>query len=139
VQWSLQEGDIIATLNEAAQTEASRFDGCDVLETDVSPTLLEAQAGHDRYRDVHEVEQDFGTMQTGLLEVRPICVRQAPRTRAHVAEAGSFLLTAGNLVRCCSIRRATCARTRGMSSRPYSMAFWRGLKARISSVETPAS
>jgi transposase len=45
---------------------------------------LEAQAVHDRYRDVHEVEQDFRTMQTGLLEVHPICVRQAPRTRAHV-------------------------------------------------------
>lgn len=39
---------------------------------------------YDRYRDVHEVDQDFRTMQTGLLEVRPICVRQAPRTRAHV-------------------------------------------------------
>ena len=30
VPWSWQEGDIIATVNEAAQTEASRFDGCDV-------------------------------------------------------------------------------------------------------------
>lgn len=47
-------------------------------------TLLEAQAVHDRSRDLHEVEQDFRTMQTGLLEVRPIFVRKAPRTRAHV-------------------------------------------------------
>ena len=84
VQVSLQEGDIIATVDEAAQTEASRFDGCYVLETDVPQTVLTAQAVHDRYRDLHEVEQDFRTMKTGLLEVRPIFVRKAPRTRAHV-------------------------------------------------------
>ena len=47
-------------------------------------TVLEAQAVHDRYRDLHEVEQDFRTMKTGLLEVRPVFVRKAPRTRAHV-------------------------------------------------------
>ena len=47
-------------------------------------TVLEAQAVHDRYRDVHEVEQDFRTMKTGMLEVRPVFVRKAPRTRAHV-------------------------------------------------------
>jgi hypothetical protein len=45
---------------------------------------LEAQAVHDRYRDVHAVEQDGRTMQTGLLEGRPVFVRTAPRTRAHV-------------------------------------------------------
>src|SRR5438552_3743292 len=84
VQLSLQEGAIIVTVDEAAQTEASRFDGCYVLETDVPQTVLEAQAVHDRYRDLHEVEQDFRTMKTGLLEVRPVFVRKAPRTRAHV-------------------------------------------------------
>ena len=47
-------------------------------------TVLEAQAVHDRYRDWHEVEQDFRTMKTGRLEVRPVFVRKAPRTRAHV-------------------------------------------------------
>ena len=84
VQLSLHEGAIIATVDEAAQTEASRFDGCSVLETDVPQTVLEAQAVHDRYRDLHEVEQDFRTMKTGLLEGRPVFVRKASRTRAHV-------------------------------------------------------
>jgi hypothetical protein len=50
----------------------------------VPQTLLEAQAVHDRYRDLHEVEQDCRTMKTGLLEVRPIFVRKAPRPRAPV-------------------------------------------------------
>ena len=84
VQLSLQARDIIATVAEAAQTEATRFDGCYVLETDVPQTVLDTQAVHDRYRDLHEVEQDFRTMKTGLLEVRPIFVRKGPRTRAHV-------------------------------------------------------
>lgn len=47
-------------------------------------TVLEAHVVHDRYREWHEVEQDCRTMQTDLLEVRPVFVRTAPRTRAHV-------------------------------------------------------
>ncbi len=62
----------------------AQFDGCYVLETDVPQTVLGAQAVHDRYRDLYAVEQDFRTMKTGLLEVRPIFVRKASRTRAHV-------------------------------------------------------
>src|SRR6266446_6470490 len=103
VQLSLQERDIIVTVDEAAQTEASRFDGCYVLETDVPRTVLEAQAVHDRYRDLHEVEQDFRTMKTGLLEVRPVFVRKAPRTRAH----GLVTMLALKVVR--AMRRALVA------------------------------
>jgi transposase len=84
VHVSLDEGRLRATLDPAAQGETAVLDGCYVLETDVPQTALDAQAVHDRYRDLHEVEQDFRTMKTGLLEVRPIFVRKAPRTRAHV-------------------------------------------------------
>jgi hypothetical protein len=84
VQLSLQEGAIIATVDEAAQTAATLLDGCSVLETEVPPTVLEAQAVHDRYRELPEVEQDFRTRKTDLLEVRPVFVRKAPRPRAHV-------------------------------------------------------
>jgi transposase len=84
VQVSLHEGQLTATLDTTAQAEAAQLEGCYVLETDVPQTALDAQAVHDRYRDLHEVEQDFRTMKTGLLEVRPIFVRKAPRTRAHV-------------------------------------------------------
>jgi hypothetical protein len=44
---------------------------------------LAAHAGHDRSRDVPAVAPDVRTKQTGLLEGRPVCVRHAPRTRAH--------------------------------------------------------
>jgi hypothetical protein len=84
VHVSLHDGRLMATLDTAAQAEAAVLDGCYVLETDVPPTALDAQAVHDRYRDLHAVEQDFRTMKTGLLEVRPSFVRKALRTRAHV-------------------------------------------------------
>jgi hypothetical protein len=58
--------------------------GCYVLETDVSPALLDTHTAHDRYKDLAHVEHDFRTMKTGLLEVRPIFVRKESRTRGHV-------------------------------------------------------
>lgn len=47
-------------------------------------TLLQAHAVHDRSRDLHAVEQDVRPRKRGLLEVRPVFVRKAPRTRAPV-------------------------------------------------------
>src|SRR5207253_6181913 len=84
VHVALHEGRRVATLDTAAEAEATVLEGCYVLETDVPPTALDAQAIHDRYRDLYAVEHDFRTMKTGLLEMRPIFVRKARRTRAHV-------------------------------------------------------
>ena len=84
VQVSLQAGDIIATGDAAAQTAATRCEGGDVLETDGPQTVRDAHAVHDRDRELHEVEHDFRTMKTGLVEGRPIFVRTASRPRAHV-------------------------------------------------------
>ncbi len=84
VHVSLHEGRLLAPLDTAAQAEATVLDGCDVLATDVPQIALDAQAVHDRYRDLYEVEHDFRTMKTGLVEVRPLFVRQAARTRAYV-------------------------------------------------------
>src|SRR4029077_10405261 len=78
VQVSLDEGQLTATLETTVQAEAAQLEGCYVLETDVSQPALDAQAVPDRYRDLHEVEQDVRTMKTGLF------VRKARRTRAHV-------------------------------------------------------
>jgi hypothetical protein len=82
VSW--HDGRLRATLDPAAQAEATVLDGGSVLETAVPQTALDAQAVHDRSRDRYEGEQDFRTMTTGLLAGRPILVRHAPRPRAHV-------------------------------------------------------
>lgn len=84
VTLALHERELTLTLDEVAQGAVAELDGCYVLETDVPRAVLEAQAIHDRYWALQEVEHDFRTMKTGLLEVRPIFVRKAQRTRAHV-------------------------------------------------------
>ena len=47
-------------------------------------TVADAKTVHDRYKDLALVERAFRNMKTGHLEVRPIYVRDADRTRAHV-------------------------------------------------------
>ena len=40
-----------------------------------------------RYRDLQKVERDFRTLKTSFLEIRPIFLRKAERTKAHVLVA----------------------------------------------------
>lgn len=70
--------------NEAALEQASRLDGCYALKTDVGCEVSDAETLHARYKDLAEVEQAFRTMKTGHLEIRPVYVRSAAHTRAHV-------------------------------------------------------
>jgi transposase len=84
VSLSLKEREIVCTIDEAAKTDAALLDGCYVIETDVSKTIMEGQAVHDRYKDLQQVERDFRTLKTAFLEVRPIYLRNAARTKAHV-------------------------------------------------------
>ena len=71
-------------IDEEAQREAALLDGCYALETDVAQQKLSAEEVDARYRDLQRVERHFRTMKTTLLEVRPIFVRKATRTRGHV-------------------------------------------------------
>lgn len=72
------------TLNSDALAEASKLDGCYVLETDVPGTVMDKETVDSRYRDLQKVERNFRTMKTGLLQVRPIYLRNGERTKAHV-------------------------------------------------------
>lgn len=58
--------------------------GCYVVTTDIPSASMTAQQVHDSYMDLQNVERDFRTIKTGLLEVRPIFVRKESRTRGHV-------------------------------------------------------
>jgi len=103
VQVSRHAGPLMATRDAMAHAAATPLEGCDVRETDVSPTALDAHTVHDRYRDLQAVAQDFRTLQTGLVEVRPIGVRHASRPRAQVW----VTMVAWNVVR--AMRRALVA------------------------------
>jgi len=54
------------------------------LTTSVSTGEMSKESVHARYKDLAMVEAAFRTCKTGHLELRPIYVRKAERTRAHV-------------------------------------------------------
>ncbi len=60
-----------------------QLDGCYVVESDLPTEVASPQQVHDRYVGLTEVERDFRTIKTGLLELRPVFVRKATRTRGH--------------------------------------------------------
>jgi transposase len=71
-------------IDEPAKQDAELLDGCYCIETDVPSQHLSKDEVHDRYKDLQQVERDFRRLKTGFLEVRPVFVRKAPRTRGHV-------------------------------------------------------
>jgi transposase len=62
----------------------SCLDGCYVLKSDVPKEAASAEQLHARYKDLGRVEEAFRTMKTSHLEIRPVYVRTAAHTRAHV-------------------------------------------------------
>jgi Transposase DDE domain len=83
VELTAAERTITLTINEDAQTEAAKLDGCYVLKTDLTSAQAPKEMVHDRYKELASVEQAFRTCKTAHLEVRPIFLRREARTRAH--------------------------------------------------------
>jgi hypothetical protein len=54
-----------------------------VLKTDLTPQQAHKELVHDRYKALASVEHAFRTCNTAHLEVRPIFLRRAARTRAQ--------------------------------------------------------
>jgi transposase len=79
-----EEGKISCVIDQSAMQSNALLDGCYCLETDLAREQMQATAVHARYGDLQKVERNFRTMKTGLLEVRPIFLRNAARTKAHV-------------------------------------------------------
>jgi transposase len=78
-------GRVIALqIDGPAKQNAELLDGCYCIESDVPSVHLTKGDIHERYKDLQKVEQDFRRLKTTFLEVRPIFVRKAPRTRGHV-------------------------------------------------------
>lgn len=75
---------VVVEVDEEYLRELSELDGCYALKTDLPAKKATKEIIHARYKDLGLVEQAFRTMKTGLLEVRPVFVRNAARTRAHV-------------------------------------------------------
>jgi hypothetical protein len=67
-----------------ALAEMEKLDGCYVLKTDVAKKDADKETIHSRYKDLAQVEWAFRMSKTVCLEMRPVNVRLAGRTRGHV-------------------------------------------------------
>jgi transposase len=84
IQLRLEGGQIAMARQEQAIARHLELAGCYVITTDVASTEMDSQQVHDSYMALQRVERDFRAMKTGALEVRPIFVQKASRTRGHV-------------------------------------------------------
>jgi transposase len=81
ISWS--EREITLTVDNETLIEEAKLDGCYVLKTDLAEAAATKEVIHSRYKDLALVESAFRTSKTVELELRPIHVRLASRTRAH--------------------------------------------------------
>jgi transposase len=81
---SVTDREITLTIDNDILTEEAKLDGCYVLKTDLTEATATKETIHDRYKDLALVEFAFRTSKTVELELRPIHVRLATRTRGHV-------------------------------------------------------
>jgi len=81
---SLEQRQIRCEIDQEQMDDVALLDGCYALETTVPAEQMDAQTVDDRYRDLQKVERNFKTIKTDFLEVRPIYLRNAKRTKAHV-------------------------------------------------------
>jgi transposase len=84
VEIQLEDRQLKLERHQEAMARTLELAGCYVVTTDVAATAMSAQQVHDSYLSLQKVERDFRTLKTGLLEVRPVWVRKARRTRGHV-------------------------------------------------------
>ncbi len=80
---SASEREITLIIDNDMLTEEAKLDGCYVLKTDLSEAAATKETIHNRYKDLTLVESAFRTSKTVELELRPIHVRLATRTRGH--------------------------------------------------------
>lgn len=74
---------VLVEVDPAARAHEEELDGCYVVISDVPEDAADAQTLWDRYGQLQNVERDFRRMKMAGLEIRPIYLRSAVRTRAH--------------------------------------------------------
>ena len=79
----VHERTLVLNIDSNALVDESKLDGCYVLKTDLVRQNIDAQAVHDRYKDLALVESAFRTVKSNL-EIRPVYLRNEENTRAHV-------------------------------------------------------
>ncbi|MCK5614994.1 IS1634 family transposase [Candidatus Pacearchaeota archaeon] len=83
IMLSVSERKIFITVDQSSLDEEAKLDGCYVIKTDLQKEVANKKIIHDRYKDLTLVEWAFRTSKTVELEIRPVHVRLAKRTRGH--------------------------------------------------------
>ena len=83
VSVKLEGRKVVWSQDTAARQKQAELDGCYVIESDLPKEVATSEEVHDRYLDLTKLERGFRTLKTGLLEIRPIFLRKAGRTRGH--------------------------------------------------------
>jgi len=84
VEAKASDRKISLTTEQDVLAEIEKLDGCYVLKTDLPKKVADKKTIHSRYKDLAQVEWAFRTSKTVPLEMRPVHVRLASRTRGHV-------------------------------------------------------
>ena len=84
VELQLEGRKLVMERQPGAIEKSLQLAGCYVVTTNVLPQSMSTQEVHDSYLSLQTVERDFRAMKTGLLEVRPVFLRDKNRTRGHV-------------------------------------------------------
>jgi len=90
---------VVWTEDALAREVEGQLDGCYVVESNLPVSVANTNQVHDRYVDLTRVERDFRTLKTGLLEIRPVFLRKAERTRGHAVVSWLALKLARELDR----------------------------------------
>jgi len=79
----LENREVVVEVDQEALAAKARLDGVYVLKTDTPAAEMDKDEVHRAYKSLYQVERDFRSMKTEL-EVRPVYLRNAGRTRGHV-------------------------------------------------------
>jgi transposase len=82
--WSVKEGRLVWSVDEAAVKAAQAMDGCYVIKTTVSAEVMSKDQVVARYKSLGQVEQAFRNMKKVSIEMRPMHHKRDDRIRAHV-------------------------------------------------------
>lgn len=75
---------LVLKIDEDLLKKKSEMDGCYIWTTDLSENEVSDREVYERYKDLKFVEDDFRTLKTEFLEIRPIFVRTEESTRGHL-------------------------------------------------------
>lgn len=84
LHWSVNEGRLVWSVDEAAVEAAQALDGCYVIKTTVRAGAMTKAQVVARYKSLGQVEQAFRNMKKVSLEMRPMHHKRDDRIRAHV-------------------------------------------------------